>query len=106
VMGDGGVLYTLQELASARQHELPAKLLIVDDRGYGILREYQRDAFSATHSVDLVQPDFEVVCRGFGVPARTVDPPELTGALEWAFGEQGPAAVILRAAVTAHRPTP
>ena len=105
VMGDGGVLYTLQELASARQHELAAKLLIVDDRGYGILREYQRDAFAATHSVDLVQPDFEVVCRGFGVPAQTVEPPELPGALEWAFGEEGPAAVILRAGVTAHRPT-
>jgi acetolactate synthase I/II/III large subunit len=106
VMGDGGVLYTLQELASARQHGLPAKLLIVDDRGYGILREYQRDTFSATHSVDLVQPDFEVVCRGFGVPVRSVEPPGLAGALEWAFGEEGPAAVILRAAVTAHRPTP
>jgi acetolactate synthase-1/2/3 large subunit len=106
VMGDGGVLYALQELASARQHELGAKLLIVDDRGYGILREYQREAFGATHSVDLVQPDFDAVCRGFGVPVRSVEPPELTGALEWAFDREGPAAVVLRAAVAAHEPTP
>ena len=106
VMGDGGVLYTLQELASARQHELAAKLLIVDDRGYGILREYQRDAFGATHSVDLVQPDFDAVCRGFGVPVQTVEPAGLRGALDWAFEQEGPAAVVLRAAVTAHRPTP
>ena len=106
VMGDGGVLYALQELASARQHELPAKLLIVDDRGYGILREYQRDSFGATHSVDLVQPDFEVVCRGFGVPVRGAEPPGLVDALEWAFAEEGPAAVILRAAVSSHQPTP
>jgi thiamine pyrophosphate-dependent acetolactate synthase large subunit-like protein len=106
VMGDGGVLYALQELASARQHELPAKLLIVDDRGYGILREYQRDSFAATHSVDLVQPDFEVVCRGFGVPVRGAEPPGLADALEWAFTEEGPAAVILRAAVSSHQPTP
>jgi acetolactate synthase-1/2/3 large subunit len=106
VMGDGGVLYALQELASARQHELDAKLLIVDDRGYGILREYQRDAFGANHAVDLVQPDFDVVCRGFGVPVRTVDPPELGGALDWAFERQGPAAVVLRASVAAHQPTP
>ena len=106
VMGDGGVLYALQELASARQHELAAKLLIVDDRGYGILREYQRGAFGATHSVDLVQPDFDVVCRGFGVPVRTVEPPELRGALEWAFERDGPAVVVLRASVAAHQPTP
>jgi acetolactate synthase I/II/III large subunit len=106
VMGDGGVLYALQELASARQHELPAKLLIVDDRGYGILREYQQAAFGQTHAVDLVQPDFEVVCGGFGVPVRTVEADGLRGALEWAFAETGPATVILRAAVTAHEPTP
>jgi thiamine pyrophosphate-dependent acetolactate synthase large subunit-like protein len=78
----------------------------VDDRGYGILREYQRDAFGANHAVDLVQPDFDVVCRGFGVPVRTVDPPELGGALDWAFERQGPAAVVLRASVAAHQPTP
>jgi acetolactate synthase I/II/III large subunit len=105
VMGDGGVLYALQELASARQHELGAKLLIVDDRGYGILREYQRDAFGATQSVDLVQPDFDAVCRGFGVPVQTVEPPELAGALAWAFEREGPAAVVLRASVAAHQPT-
>ena len=106
VMGDGGVLYALQELASARQHELGAKLLIVDDRGYGILREYQRDAFGANYAVDLVQPDFDAVCRGFGVPVQTVEPPELAGALEWAFEREGPAAVVLRASVAAHQPTP
>jgi acetolactate synthase I/II/III large subunit len=106
VVGDGGILYALQELASARQHELAGKLLIVDDRGYGILREYQRDAYGATHAVDLVQPDFEAVCRGFGLPVRSAEPPALAAALEWAFGEDGPAVVVLHAAVTAHRPTP
>jgi acetolactate synthase I/II/III large subunit len=99
VVGDGGVLYALQELASARQHGLAAKLLIVDDRGYGILREYQRESFGRTHAVDLVQPDFEAVCRGFGVPVRSVEPPRLADALGWAFAEDGPAAVVLRAEV-------
>jgi acetolactate synthase-1/2/3 large subunit len=106
VMGDGGMHYALGELASARQHGLAAKLLIVDDRGYGILREYQRDAFGATHSVDLVQPDFEGVCRAFGVPVRTVEPAGLRGALDWAFEEDGAAVVVLRASVVAHQPTP
>jgi acetolactate synthase I/II/III large subunit len=106
VMGDGGVLYALQELASARQHGLGAKLLIVDDRGYGILREYQRAAYGSTHAVDLVQPDFDAVCRAFGVPVQTVEPPGLAGALSWAFSEDGPAAVVLRAEVAAHEPTP
>ena len=106
VVGDGGIHYGLTELATARQHDLAAKLLIVDDGGYGILREYQRDAFGETHSVDLVQPDFEAACTAFGVPVRTVEAPGLREALDWAFATEGPAVVVLRAAVAAHRPTP
>ena len=48
----------------------PATLVIVDDGGYGILREYQAGAYGRTHAVDLVQPDFAAVARGFGVSAR------------------------------------
>jgi acetolactate synthase I/II/III large subunit len=106
VVGDGGIHYALSELASARQHDLAAKLLIVDDGGYGILREYQRDAFAQTHAVDLVQPDFEAVCAAFGVPVRGVEAPDLRAALGWAFEQQGPAAVVLSAAVAAQQPTP
>jgi acetolactate synthase-1/2/3 large subunit len=106
VMGDGGVHYALAELASARQHGLPANLLIVHDGGYGILREYQRDAFGNTYAVDLVQPDFEAVCEAFGVSVRTVEAGELAAALAWAFDQEGPAVVVLRAAVASHRPTP
>src|SRR5262249_57095646 len=43
VVGDGGLAYALAELATARQHATGAKLLVIDDGGYGILREYQRD---------------------------------------------------------------
>jgi acetolactate synthase I/II/III large subunit len=106
VMGDGGVHYALAELASARQHRLPAKLLIVDDGGYGILREYQRDSFGNTYAVDLVQPDFEALCEAFGVPVRPVEAGELSAGLAWAFEQDGPAVVVLRAAVASHRPTP
>jgi acetolactate synthase I/II/III large subunit len=106
VVGDGGIHYGLTELAAARQHGIAAKLLIVDDGGYGILREYQRDAFGETHSVDLVQPDFEAACRAFGVPVRTVEPPALRGALDWVFETGGPAVVVLRADIAAHQPTP
>jgi acetolactate synthase I/II/III large subunit len=106
VVGDGGIHYGLTELASARQHELAAKLLIVDDGGYGILREYQRDAFGETHSVDLVQPDFEAAANAFGVPVRSTVAAGLHAALDWAFAGDGPAVVVLRAAVAAHQPTP
>jgi acetolactate synthase I/II/III large subunit len=93
VVGDGGFNYGLAELAAARQHELDAKLLLVDDGGYGILREYQRDQFGETTSVDLIEPDFRALVEAFGVPVVSVQPDELGDALAAALAEDGPSVV-------------
>ena len=90
VAGDGGILYALQELASARQHGLPTTLVIVDDGGYGILREYQASAYGRTHAVDLVAARL----RGRGA-RRSASPSAPAGAdgfadaLAWAVGPRG-----------------
>jgi acetolactate synthase-1/2/3 large subunit len=105
VVGDGGFQYALAELATARQHGAGATLLLVDDGGYGILREYQRDAYGATAAVDLVEPDFVALAEAFGVPVRS-GPPEAVGDhLRWAFGQEGPAVVHVPVSLTAAAPT-
>jgi acetolactate synthase-1/2/3 large subunit len=106
VVGDGGVHYALGELASARQHDANAKLLLIDDGGYGILREYQQQAYGQTTSVDLVQPDFKALADAFGVPVRAGAPETLADHLEWAFSLSGPAMVVINARLTAAEPTP
>ena len=106
VTGDGGLHYALGELASARQHGLATTLLVVDDGGYGILREYQQEAFGATHAVDLAQPDFAALCAAFGVPARAGGPDDLRSSLAWALEHDGPAAVVVSATLAAPPPTP
>jgi acetolactate synthase-1/2/3 large subunit len=93
VAGDGGFNYGFAELAAARQHGLDAKLLLVDDGGYGILREYQRDQFGETTDVDLVEPDFRALAEAFGVPVVSVPPAEAGAAVAAAFAEEGPAVV-------------
>jgi acetolactate synthase-1/2/3 large subunit len=106
IVGDGGVQYALAELGTAAQHGLTAKLLIVDDCGYGILREYQRDAYGETTAVDLPGIDLPAIAAGFGVPVRTATPEDLADHLEWALAQRGPAAVVLRTTIVAARPTP
>jgi acetolactate synthase-1/2/3 large subunit len=106
VAGDGGIHYGLTELASASQHGLGAKLLLVDDGGYGVLREYQRDAFGETIAVDLVQPDFPAAVRAFGVPVRATSPERLAEDLEWALATEGPAVLHLAAVLEWIQPTP
>ena len=95
VVGDGGFQYALAELLTARQHRLAAKLLLIDDGGYGILREYQRDAYGEVHGVDLVEPDFESLIAAFGVPVRTTTAGGIDADLAWALEVDGPAAIVL-----------
>ncbi|HUB04301.1 MAG TPA: thiamine pyrophosphate-dependent enzyme, partial [Solirubrobacteraceae bacterium] len=106
VCGDGGLAYGLAELASARQHAVDATLLVVDDGGYGILREYQRDDFGETVAVDLVQPDLLRTAEAFGVPARSGGVEEATENLAWGLEQDGPAVVVVKAHLASALPTP
>src|SRR6266700_999162 len=106
VVGDGGFLYGAVEMMTARQHRLDAKLLLIDDGGYGILREYQRGAYQGTHAVDLMQPDFLALCTACGVPNRLTNPDRLALDLTWALETDGPTAIVLRERLAAAAPTP
>jgi acetolactate synthase-1/2/3 large subunit len=100
VVGDGGFQYGISDLATAKQYGLDAKLLVVDDRGYGILREYQ-DAAGFEHAgVDLEHPDFVALVEAYGIPARRSSVEALRRDLEWAVGHRGPAVVVLQETLT------
>lgn len=106
VCGDGGLAYALAELASARQHGVDATLLVVDDGGYGILREYQRGGYGEMVGVDLVQPDLVRVAEGFGVPVRAGGSEAAGENLRWGLALDGPAVVVVRGRLAGPRPTP
>ncbi|MDX3752461.1 thiamine pyrophosphate-binding protein [Streptomyces sp. AK08-02] len=97
VSGDGGALYGIAELATARQYDLNVTWLIVDDGGYGILREYMTDAFGETTATELARPDFVALAESFGVPAVPTTPETLETDLAKALGEAGPSVVVLPA---------
>jgi acetolactate synthase I/II/III large subunit len=103
VAGDGGIQYGLAELAAARQHDLPVKLVLVDDGGYGILREYQMERFGRLTATDLEQPDFAAVCAGFGVPVRRGSAPTLGADFAWALQQSGPAVVVVQMELSCYR---
>jgi acetolactate synthase-1/2/3 large subunit len=105
VMGDGGLQYTIAELGTAAQHEIAAKLLVVDDGGYGILREFQRESFGQTTSVELPGKNLEAIAAAYGVAVRTATPENLGQQLRWALDEPGPAVVVLRQLIAAAQPT-
>ena len=105
VVGDGGFQYGLSELATAKQRGVNAALLIVDDGGYGILREYQDEAEFAHAGVDLEHPDFVDVSEAYGIPARRSSIGGLRDDLEWALAQGGPAVVVLQEKLTLPQPS-
>ncbi|MET9423954.1 thiamine pyrophosphate-binding protein [Streptomyces sp. NPDC006540] len=105
VSGDGGAMYSVAELATARQYGLPVTWLIVDDGGYGILREYMTDAFGEATATELARPDFVALAESFGVPAVRTSPESLSEDLAKAFARPGPSVVVLPALLRMFAPT-
>jgi acetolactate synthase-1/2/3 large subunit len=105
VSGDGSAMYSIAELATARQHDIPVTWLIVDDGGYGILREYMEGAFGKATATELARPDFVALAESFGVPARRVAPEDVGDALRESLAADGPNVVVVETLLRLFAPT-
>ncbi|WP_255770881.1 thiamine pyrophosphate-binding protein [Pseudarthrobacter sulfonivorans] len=105
VSGDGSAMYSISELATARQHNIPVTWLIVDDGGYGILREYMVGAFGKATATELARPDFVKLAEAFGVPATRVAPGDVGDALRAGFAADGPNVVVVETLLKMFAPT-
>jgi acetolactate synthase-1/2/3 large subunit len=94
VSGDGSLLINLQELATAVEEELPVKIVLLDNAALGMVRQQQDLFWGGRRAASALGGalDWELVARGFGVAARSVDEPsELDDALAETLAEPGPA---------------
>ena len=66
LLGDGGVMFTIAELASAAQLRLPLPVVVVDNGGYGEIRAEMEERGDHVHAVDLDSPDFVGLGRALG----------------------------------------
>ncbi|MDH6215893.1 thiamine pyrophosphate-binding protein [Streptomyces pseudovenezuelae] len=105
VSGDGGALYSIAELATAKQYDLNVTWLIVDDGGYGILREYMTDTFGQATATELTRPDYVALAESFGVTGVRTTPETLETDLAKALGAPGPSVVVLPAVLRMFAPT-
>ncbi|WGD37667.1 thiamine pyrophosphate-binding protein [Lysinibacter sp. HNR] len=105
VSGDGGALYGVAELATLAQHRLNVTWLIIDDGGYGILREYMQDTFGEATATELSRPDYAALARSFGVDAERVSLVEAPAAVARALATPGPSVIVLPAVLKMFAPT-
>jgi acetolactate synthase-1/2/3 large subunit len=98
VCGDAGLLFAPGELATAVQERLPIAVVVVNDRGYGMLRFDEDERFGERFDVDLETPDFVALARSFGAKGRSTSMSSFERDLGWALKQKGPALLELDAA--------
>jgi acetolactate synthase-1/2/3 large subunit len=86
IIGDGGFLYTAQELTTCVRHKIGFPMIVVNDNAYGVIGYLQRTAYQEEYEAKLTNPDFVKFANSFGVAATRVNSPESLGqALEKAL---------------------
>ena len=91
VHGDGGIMFSVAELAAAASAGLALPVVIVDNGGYGEIRDEMRNRGDAPLGVDLGHPDFPGLARSMGCHGVHVDDhSELAAAVRQAFTAERP----------------
>lgn len=91
-IGDGGFQMTLQELGLCSQWNVGVKIVLLDNNFLGMVRQWQELFHKRRYSsVELQNPDFVTIAKGFGVPGRSVkDPAEVKEAVAEMLAHDGP----------------
>ena len=76
VAGDGGLLFTIQELATAAENKLPIVIVLWNNDAYGEIRDTFDRLNIERIGVDLASPDFIAVAKGFHCNAQRIESKE------------------------------
>ncbi len=95
ISGDGGFMFTVQELATAVQYQLPLVSIIFNDNRFTNVQRQQKEWFDGrVICSDLHNPDFVKMAESFGAAGFSAqDPESLRVAIQAAFKEKGPSII-------------
>ena len=95
IIGDGGFMFGMPELASAAQHDIGLITIIFNNNSFGNVRRDQQLKYDSNLiGADLDNPDFVKLAESFGVAGYRVESPdELKPALTKAIDEDKPAII-------------
>lgn len=73
IAGDGGFQMTLQELGTVTQTGVPVKMVVLNNRFLGMVRQWQDMFFDKRYSfTEISSPDFVMLAAAYGIPGRRV----------------------------------
>lgn len=92
--GDGSFQVTMQDLCTLVHYRLPVKTFLINNKGLGMLRQWQRQYPSSPHADLAHQPDFVKLAEACGVGGMRIErPEEVKAGIEKAINTPGPVVV-------------
>lgn len=90
--GDGGLQMTIQEFGTIMEQKCPVKMILLNNNYLGNVRQWQYMFFDKRYSfTPMVNPDYELIAKGYGIPCRTVvDRKDLDAAIREMLDTKGP----------------
>jgi acetolactate synthase-1/2/3 large subunit len=97
LMGDGGFGFNGMELSTAVELKLPVKVIIGNDRCWGVERRLQLAHYGRTVATDLPDVRYHEIARAMGAQGLYVDDPaKLDAAVDELLSSEGPALLNVR----------
>jgi acetolactate synthase-1/2/3 large subunit len=94
ITGDGGFQLNIQELQTVVHHTLPVKILLLNNSGYGMIRQFQEQYFDSRFQSSVIgysNPDFQKVVGAYSIASNRIsESSEIAPALRSLFKDLQP----------------
>ena len=96
IIGDGGIMMNIQELSTIAKYNLPIKIFIINNQGYGIIKQTQDTwlesrYFASNFEFGLKFPNFKKIAEACGLKAETIrNHSEISEKIRRVFNTDGP----------------
>ena len=94
ITGDGGFQLNTQELETVFYHDLPVKIILLNNHCYGMVRQFQEQYFKSRYQSTVVgysAPNFQDVVSAYKIPAlKIARNSEISGGLKKLFADKKP----------------
>lgn len=89
IIGDGGLLMCMEELATIAENNIDVKIFVYNDSSYGMIYHLQQERFGRSVYAHLTNVDFSRVAEAMGVEGIKVDN-NVEDAIKDAYKHNGP----------------
>ncbi len=98
VSGDGGFQCNIQDFQTIVHHKLPIKMVVINNRAHGMLRQFQSSHFESRFQSSVwgySAPDFTKVAGAYGIPGGSIDSEdEIADAVKWLWDDPASPALL------------